>query len=47
MVHDAMEEPPALETLSARDPAESLAGPTAIVNGMEGRGCVVAGRGGV
>ena len=46
-IHDAMEDPPALETLSASDPAESLAGLAAIVNGSTGNDCVMAGRGGV
>ena len=46
-IHDAMEDPPALETLSARDPVESLTGLAAIVNGRKGNGCVMAGRGGV
>ena len=46
-IHDAMEEAPALETLSASDPAESLAGLAAIVNGSKGNPCVMAGRGGV
>ena len=50
-IQDAMEELPALEKLSARDPGLSdrvpCNGLAPIVNGNVGRGCVMAGRGGV